>query len=49
MFTGSAPYREIFMATLHPGFLGNLAWNLLGALRPSRGRPAIEPAEGGAR
>ncbi len=24
MFTGSAPYKEIFMSTLHPGFLGKL-------------------------
>jgi flavin-dependent dehydrogenase len=34
MFTGSAPYREIFLATLHPAFLGNLVWNLVAAVRP---------------
>jgi flavin-dependent dehydrogenase len=37
MFTGSAPYREIFMGTLHPGFLGGLAWNLAAGLWPSNG------------
>ena len=34
MFTGSAPYREIFLGTLHPAFLGGLAWNLAAALWP---------------
>lgn len=29
MFTGSAPYREIFGRTLHPVFLLRLSWNLL--------------------
>ena len=37
MFTGSAPYREIFMGTLHPGFLGGLVWNLAAGLWPSNG------------
>lgn len=37
MFTGSAPYREIFLDTLRPGFLGNLALNMVTALRPSNG------------
>lgn len=35
MFTGSAPYREIFLGTLHPGFLGGLAWNLAAGLWPA--------------
>jgi hypothetical protein len=25
MFTGSAPYTEMFRGTFHPGFIGNLA------------------------
>jgi flavin-dependent dehydrogenase len=29
MFTGSAPYLEIFKRTLHPKFLGVFVWNLL--------------------
>jgi flavin-dependent dehydrogenase len=29
MFTGSAPYREIFLRTFHPGFIAGLLWNLL--------------------
>ncbi len=36
MFTGSAPYREIFVAALHPGFIGGLLWNLVLGLRPRR-------------
>ncbi len=28
-FTGSAPYRDVFIRTLHPAFLGKLFWNVL--------------------
>lgn len=28
MFTGSAPYREVFMRTLHPLFLGRFIWEI---------------------
>jgi flavin-dependent dehydrogenase len=42
LFTGSAPYREVFMNTLHPAFLAGLAWNVVTALPPggngTRGR-----------
>lgn len=39
MFTGSAPYREIFVSTLHPRFLGGMLWNLaLGLSSRSAGR-----------
>jgi len=38
MFTGSAPYREIFMRTLHPGFIAGLIWNLAVAVWPGSGR-----------
>lgn len=38
MFTGSAPYREIFVRTLHPGFIGGLLWNLAVAALPVAGR-----------
>lgn len=38
MFTGSAPYREILLATLHPAFLGGFAWNLAAGLWPAGGR-----------
>ena len=37
MFSGSAPYKDIFMRTLHPGFLGRLGWSLGRALLPQRG------------
>jgi flavin-dependent dehydrogenase len=36
MFTGSAPYREIFVGSLHPAFVGGLLWNLALGLRPGR-------------
>jgi len=29
MFTGSAPYTEIFLGAIHPGFIGNLALNFV--------------------
>lgn len=34
MFTGSAPYWEMFRGTLHPGFLVNFALNLLAGFWP---------------
>lgn len=36
MFTGSAPYRDVFFSSLHPGFLAGLAKSLVAGLRPSR-------------
>ncbi len=30
-FTGSAPYREILLSTLHPAFLLSFAWNIVAA------------------
>jgi len=32
-FTGSAPYKEIFLRSMKPGFLGSLFWNTLTSLR----------------
>ena len=41
MFTGSAPYREILLRSMHPAFLGGLAWNLGATMWPRRnGRTA---------
>jgi len=34
MFTGSAPYVEMFRGTLHPGFIYNLLLNVASGLRP---------------
>lgn len=34
MFTGSAPYKEVFFRTLHPSFLANFMWNVAVALWP---------------
>jgi len=36
MFTGSAPYVEMFLGTLHPGFLFNLFRSVLVSLRPGK-------------
>jgi hypothetical protein len=36
MFTGSAPYTEIFLSALHPGFIGNLALNIFAKAWPGR-------------
>jgi flavin-dependent dehydrogenase len=29
LFSGSAPYTDVFLRTLHPAYLGSLLWNLL--------------------
>ena len=36
MFTGSAPYVEMFRGTLRPGFIANLLLSLGGALMPGQ-------------
>jgi hypothetical protein len=41
MFTGSAPYREIFKGALHPGFIAGLMWNFALGIWP-RGRNGKE-------
>jgi hypothetical protein len=39
MFTGSAPYTEMFRGTLHPGFLYHFMASALAGLRPAGKRP----------
>lgn len=34
VFTGSAPYREVLLHVLHPGFILRLIWNMLVGLVP---------------
>ena len=41
MFTGSAPYLEMFRGTLHPGFVSNLLLNLASAILPERGKRKV--------
>lgn len=44
MFSGSAPYSDIFLRMLRPGFLGRLGWAALASLRPApRPAPAASP------
>lgn len=38
-FTGSAPYRDILLRTMHPGFPVALAWNVFAGGRPIGGSP----------
>jgi len=41
MFTGSAPYLEMFRGTLHPGFVSNLLFNLAAAIWPARSKRKV--------
>ena len=41
-FTGSAPYRDVFVRTLHPLFLGRLAWETAMGLLPSIPRRRVK-------
>jgi flavin-dependent dehydrogenase len=48
MFTGSAPYREIFLRTLHPGFWVRFLWDCAVSIVPSltpKNRTALKPSE----
>lgn len=35
LFSGSAPYTDVFLRTLHPAYLGSLLWNLLAGNLPA--------------
>jgi flavin-dependent dehydrogenase len=35
VFTGSAPYRDVFFRSMHPAFVGSLLWNVIAAARPT--------------
>jgi len=37
-FTGSAPYRDVLLRTLHPAFVARFGWNLAVSLLPERRR-----------
>jgi flavin-dependent dehydrogenase len=41
MFTGSAPYSEMFLGTFHPGFISNLMVNLTASLVPNRNKKKV--------
>jgi hypothetical protein len=36
LFSGSASYTNVFLRTLHPAYIGKLAWNLLAGNLPRR-------------
>jgi hypothetical protein len=42
VFTGSAPYREVLLHVMHPGFICRLLWNMLLCILPS----SIQQARG---
>ena len=41
MFTGSAPFTEIFRGAIHPGFIGNIMYNFVGHLWPGESRKKV--------
>jgi flavin-dependent dehydrogenase len=45
VFSGSAPYREVLLRALHPGFLLRLVWNTVLIVTPIGQRP-IDAGEG---
>ena len=46
LFSGSAPYADVFLRTLHPAYLASLVWNLIAGNRPARDA-ARQAATGG--
>jgi len=42
MFTGSAPYVEMFRGTLHPGFIYNLLLNIVAGFRPKSNKSPVK-------
>ena len=42
MFTGSAPYTEMFRGTLHPGFIYHLLRSVLVSIIPGSRRAPVE-------
>jgi flavin-dependent dehydrogenase len=42
LFTGSAPYREILLRTVHPGFVAGLVWNVIHSIPPFTGGTLVE-------
>jgi len=47
MFSGSAPYSDIFLRTLHPAFIGSLARSLVAGNMPHARRAAPRPSPEG--
>jgi flavin-dependent dehydrogenase len=47
LFSGSAPYTNVFLRTLHPAYVASLVWNLAAGNLPARSeRPTTEPRGG---
>jgi hypothetical protein len=40
VFTGSAPYRDVFLRSMHPAFVGTLLWNVVAAMSTVSNRAA---------
>ena len=38
LFSGSAPYTDVFLRTLHPAYIGHLLWNLFASNVPGRAK-----------
>jgi hypothetical protein len=46
LFSGSAPYTDVFLRTLHPAYIGNLVRNLVAANLPEKDKPRLHEAGG---
>ncbi len=44
LFTGSAPYREVFWTTVRPTFLMRLLGHTVASLRPRRRKEKVDAA-----
>jgi len=44
LFSGSAPYTDVFLRTLHPAYIGNLVRNLVAANLPEKDKGTLHEA-----
>jgi len=47
LFSGSAPYTNVFLRTLHPAYVGSLVYNLVSANLPGRNERPVDQPRGG--
>jgi hypothetical protein len=47
LFTGSAPYRDVFLRTLHPVYIKDLVWNLIAGNASRGGKPEDKVGQAG--
>jgi hypothetical protein len=47
LFSGSAPYTDVFLRTLHPAYIGSLLWNLIAGNLPGSTHNSSDAARKG--